>query len=58
MKPQYLGDSVYVNFDGYMIRLATNNGSEDTNTIYLEPAVYSALVDYVARLKEGQDHEK
>lgn len=46
----YLGDSVYVDFDGYHLALTTENGDGPSNTIYLEPAVYSALLVYVARL--------
>lgn len=49
----YLGDSVYVDYDGYMLQLTTeNNMRGPSNTIYLEPRVYEALLDYVRRLKE------
>ena len=53
-KPVYLGDSVYVETDGYGLILTTNNGYHDDprNRIYLEPEVYAALVAYVAALKE------
>jgi hypothetical protein len=48
-KPRaYLGDSVYVSFDGQMITLTTNNGGEDSNTIHLELEVYAALLRFVA----------
>jgi hypothetical protein len=43
----YLGDSVYVAFDRGMIRLTTEDGRGPglaSNTIYLEPSVYFALV--------------
>jgi hypothetical protein len=53
----YLGDSVYVDFDGYMICLTTENGMGPTNTIYLEPEVYKALLSYVERLKARQSEE-
>ena len=53
-RKRYLGDSVYVDFDGYHIELTTNNGYPDDprNKIYLEPQVYHALVQYVENLKE------
>lgn len=47
---EYLGDSVYAQFDGYHIVLTTENGYEATNTIALEPAVYHALIHYRQRL--------
>jgi hypothetical protein len=52
-KPFYLGDSVYVETDGYGLIVTTNNGYPDDprNRIYLEPEVYAALVAYVTALK-------
>lgn len=46
----YLGDAVYVNFDGYYLILTTEDGVSSTNTILLEPEVYAALVRYVQAL--------
>ena len=43
---QYLGDGVYASTDGYTIQLTTENGIKTTNTIFLEPAVFSALIAY------------
>jgi hypothetical protein len=48
---QYLGDSVYAKYDGDCIELTTNDGTGSTNTIYLEPAVYDALVKFADRVK-------
>jgi hypothetical protein len=47
-KKEYIGDSVYVeiNEDGQIV-LTTENGTGPTNTIFLEPEVYSHLVEYV-----------
>ena len=47
----YLGDSVYADTDGYGVELTTENGFGPSNTIYLEPPVYEALVDWVNRLR-------
>lgn len=46
MNKQYLGDSVYADFDGYAITLTTENGYGPSNTIVLEPSVLLALIDY------------
>jgi hypothetical protein len=45
---QYIGDSVYANFDGYHIILTTENGLPDdpSNRIAVEPAVLYALIEY------------
>ena len=48
---QYLGDAVYVNFDGYALTLTTEDGISISNAIVLEPEVYRALVEYVDRLR-------
>lgn len=51
---QYLGDSVYAQFDGYHIILTTENGYPDDphNRIALESQVLSALNQYVKFIKE------
>lgn len=46
----YIGDGVYVEWDGSVLTLTTENGIQVTNTIHLEPEVYVALVRYVDRL--------
>ena len=45
----YLGDSVYVDFDGYSFELTTENGYPDDprNRIILEPQGYALLCEYV-----------
>lgn len=52
MTKMYLGDGVYVSFDGYALTLTTADGISTTNTIVLEPPVYAALIAYVDRLRE------
>lgn len=53
----YLGDSVYADFDGFAVTLTTENGYGPSNTIVLEPEVVAALNRYVQRMdataKEG-----
>lgn len=46
----YIGDAVYVYFDGYHFWLETINSNPDypTNRIGLEPAVFDNLNDYRA----------
>lgn len=60
MDKQYLGDSVYAEFDGNGIILTTENGYplDPSNKIYLEPEVFRALNEYVIGLKRKHDMEK
>ncbi len=46
----YLGDSVYAEFDGYHIVLTTNNGYGASNTIALDLSVYEALIQFKKRI--------
>ena len=50
----YLGDSVYIHFDGYHFILETINGLPDdpSNTIGLEPQVIQAFIRYREDLYE------
>lgn len=45
MSKEYLGDSVYAQIEGGMIKLSTENGlpTDPSNVIYLEPSVFIAL---------------
>lgn len=49
MKKEYLGDGVYAELEGGCLVLTTENGIETTNTIFLEPEVYAALVKFYER---------
>ena len=51
MIKDYLGDSVYVEFDGCDYTLTTENGYGPSNSIVLEPQVLAALQGFVARTK-------
>lgn len=51
----YLGDSVYAEFDGFMIKLTTENGlGMNKNVIFLEPKVLEALTLFYARMTMPQ----
>lgn len=50
MDKMYLGDGVYVEHDGYQLRLTTQRAIE--HEIYLEPSMVLSLVQYVERIKE------
>lgn len=51
LSKRYIGDGVYVDFDGHALVLTTENGVRTTNKIVLEPDVWSALRDYVDELR-------
>jgi hypothetical protein len=53
--PEYLGDGVYVTFDGYYIWLRTGSHQhgEATNRIALDPGVFEALLAYRRKLVEA-----
>lgn len=59
MNKTYLGDSVYVEIEGGMFKLTTENGMGPSNTIFLEPEVYDALERYAkaayAKYSEKKD---
>jgi hypothetical protein len=57
MPKEYLGDGVYAGWDGYAIVLTTEDGIRATNTVVLEPDVYSALARYVERLGKKDENE-
>jgi hypothetical protein len=53
MKKQYLGDSVYVEPDGFGgLKLTTDNGEGPTNAIIIDPYVLAAFLKYLDELKE------
>ena len=59
MKKDYLGDSVYADFDGYHIILTTENGYPDDprNRIALEPSVLDALNHYARRMNAAREEK-
>jgi hypothetical protein len=56
MKMQdYLGDGLYVEFDGWQYKLYASNGVRITNEVYLDESVLAAFFDFVKRSKEQRD---
>ena len=53
MAKQYLGDGVYVDFDGFQLVLTTEGDLDNLNTIYLDPRVFDELTAYVKLLQES-----
>ena len=50
-KKEYLGDGLYVTFDGWGIWLTSEDGVSVLNKVYLEPPVLKSLEEYVGRLR-------
>lgn len=44
MWPKYLGDGVYLNYDGYHYILYTESEDNMENKIYLDPEVLAKLI--------------
>jgi hypothetical protein len=55
-KETYLGDGLYVSFDGYLITLRAPRLNGD-HWVGLEPPVYQALLRYVESLKAKAEVE-
>lgn len=51
MDKVYLGDSVYVTYDGFHVVLTTENGSGPSNEILLDDFVVRNLQSYLHRLE-------
>jgi hypothetical protein len=47
MGQHYLGDGLYVKWEGPDLVLYTSNGIEVTNTVVLEPSVLKALMAFL-----------
>ena len=44
LKQEYLGDGLYVEFDGYQFRLYTDPQTRGRHEVYLEPAVLASFI--------------
>jgi hypothetical protein len=49
-EPEYLGDGLYAEFDGYHIRLFASHGDR-IHHVFLEPETLAAFLRYVEKLK-------
>lgn len=55
---EYLGDGLYVSFDGYQFKLMANSHIDPTDAVYLEPSVYFAFVKFAQKkLQKGNSEE-
>lgn len=48
----YIGDGVYVEFDGQGISLNANDPTNPTDSIYLEPEVCAGLMRFIKRIQK------
>lgn len=49
---EYLGDGVYAEVEHGMIKLTTEYGEKTTNTIFMEPEVFRALVAWEKQIRQ------
>ena len=57
----YLGDAVYASYDGYMIKLTTEDGAgadPTTNVIYLEPLTVSQFLDFLKKIQKEESENQ
>lgn len=57
-RKNYLGDGVYVEYDGFGLVLTTEDGVSVTNRIVLEPEVWHSLEEYVKLLQDSSEAER
>lgn len=56
-RPEYIGDGVYVTFDGWHLELRLNSHT-DPVLVYLEPCVMDRLVLYYCKVLDEKVKEK
>ena len=54
---RYLGDGVYIDFDGFALVLTTEDGISVTNRIVLEEEVYAGIGAFLLHIKGLVDAE-
>jgi len=54
VQEEYLGDGVYVSWDGWYVVLGTR-GQFPNNTIYLEPEVWTRLLEWRIKFRAGEE---
>lgn len=48
---EFLGDGLFVSYDGYQYRLYASNGISVTNEVFLEPSVLQNFLHYISRIR-------
>lgn len=56
-KETYLGDGVFVSFDGQQIDLRAERWNEEDH-VYLDPSTLAAFLKYIEQIKEKQNARK
>ena len=51
MNDKYLGDGLYVSYDGFQVAIAVND--HRNKVAYLDPNVMAAMVDYIKTMQES-----
>ena len=54
----YLGDGLYVSYDGYQFKLMANSHSMPTDVVYLDHYTVNAFVSFVKRVMMISTEEK
>ena len=54
-KTEYLGDGLYVEWDGYYVKLMANDQHNPTDTVYLEDNVLATFMKYIERLEKNDE---
>lgn len=49
----YLGDGLYLHYDGYGLELRANSHDQPTDRCYLEPQVIANFIDAVEAIKNA-----
>ena len=53
----YIGDGVFLSYDGYQIKLEAESGG-GLNVIYLDPHTYQCLIVTMKRLQPAEAHDE
>ena len=53
-KERYLGDGLYVSFDGYQVRLRAPRYETSDHIVFMEPGVLDAFLAWSRELTEGE----
>ena len=48
---QYLGDGLYVDYDGWQVEVYASNGISATNKVFMDPSVLKAFLRYIESRK-------